>query len=85
MGFFYTGFPSRLYATEDAEMGVRMRLAGYQLGYLKEMGLPFPGNLDTAEYRKWKDECHATNLIPFRQRCSVLSSGKIPLYVPFTE
>jgi GT2 family glycosyltransferase len=75
-----------LYATEDADWGMRARLAGYNLGYLMTPGVHLGvGEHDTGEYRAFKDECHRKTLIPFQQNCRDYASGKKPIYIPFTK
>jgi GT2 family glycosyltransferase len=84
IGFFY-GYET-LYATEDADWGMRSRLAGFHMGYLQQNGIHFGvGDVDTGEYREWKTACHAKNLAPFQQRCRDYMSGKIPIFSPYYE
>lgn len=84
IGYFY-GFTD-LYGEEDSDWGMRSRLAGYQMGYLKENGVHFgTGDLDTGEYREWKTACHTKNLAPFQQRCYDYMNRKVPIFVPYSE
>ena len=81
IGFFITEYG--LYGEEDADFFFRARRVGYELGYLQEMGQPFPGDLDGVEYRQFKDQCHANNLFKFRQNCAYYMTGQKPIYIPF--
>lgn len=84
IGFFY-GYGGK-YATEDADWGMRSKLAGYHIGYLSENGVHFGvGDVDTGEYREWKTACHAKNLVPFQQRCYDYMSKKIPIFITYSE
>jgi len=84
IGFFY-GYENR-YGEEDSDWGMRSRLAGYQLGYIQQPGNHFGvGDLDTGEYRKFKDECRSKNIAKFQQRCYAYMNKQIPIYVPFNE
>ena len=73
------------YGTEDANWGMRARLAGYQLGYLVTPGVHLgTGEHDTGEYRTFKDECHRKNLAPFQQDCRDYASGKKAIYISYS-
>lgn len=87
VGFFFTDFPEKRYAHEDADMGFRARLAGFQIGYLKEMGNHFGGEKenDSGEYREMKNKCSKENLATFRKNCALYASKQKPLYIPFDE
>lgn len=82
IGFFNTEYG--LYGEEDADFFFRARVAGWDLGYLKEMGIHFGcGELDTGEYREFKDSCRGKNLVKFRQNCGDYASGRKPIYIPW--
>lgn len=82
LGFFTTEYG--LYGEEDADFFYRARLVGWDMGYIKEMGLHFGcGELDIGEYREFKDACRSKNLAKFRQNCMEYSCRKKPLYVTF--
>jgi GT2 family glycosyltransferase len=84
IGFFY-GYDA-LYATEDADWGIRSRFAGYFMGYLKENGVHFgTGDLENSAYREWKTACHAKNYAPFQQRCKDYMFKRLPVFVPYSE
>lgn len=81
IGFFTTEYG--LYGEEDADFFFRARRVGYEMGYIQEMGMPFPGDLDGAEYRAFKTECHNNNLTKFRQNCGAYACGTKPLYIHY--
>lgn len=84
IGFFNNEYG--LYGEEDADFFYRARLVGWDLGYLKEMGVHFgQGELDVGEYREFKDSCRTGNLTKFRQNCADYSARRKPLYIPFTS
>lgn len=83
IGYFY-GYEN-FYGEEDADWGFRARQVGWRLGYLEENGKHFGvAELDSGEYREFKDECRKKNLERFRQNCVDYSSGKKSVYVPFS-
>lgn len=74
------------YGEEDADYFFRARQVGWEMGYIKGMGIHFgEGELDMGEYREFKDMCRKNNILKFRQNCAGYSNGKKPLYIPFTE
>ncbi len=84
LGFFNTEYG--LYGEEDADFFFRARQAGWDLGYLKEMGVHFgQGELDVGEYRQFKDSCRTGNLSKFRQNCMDYASRRRSLYIPFSN
>ena len=81
---FYKSY--NLYGEEDSNYGMRMRVLGLKLGYIKEPGIHLgAGENDSGEYREWKTKCHNENLAQFRKDCSDYFNRKIPLYIPFKE
>lgn len=83
LGFFNTEYG--LYGEEDADIFYRARVAGWEMGYLKKMGVHFgEGELDIGEYREFKDACRNKNLEKFRQNCMNYSTGKKSLYLNFS-
>ena len=83
IGFFCTEFG--LYGEEDADFFFRARLKGYQLGYLQTMGNHFGvGELDTGEYRKFKDGCRTNNIANFQKNCHKYINGLKSVYTPFS-
>lgn len=84
LGFFNTEYG--LYGEEDADFGMRVRVAGFKLGYLLENGKHVgEGENDVGEYREFKTACHNKNLAKFRQNCSDYVSGKKSLYIKFVK
>jgi O-antigen biosynthesis protein len=84
IGYFY-GY-DHYYSCEDSDWGMRQRIAGYQMGYLKDNGVHLgEGAADTGEYREWKTACHSQTLAPFQQRCRDYMSRKISVYIPYSE
>ena len=84
IGYFTTEY--QLYGEEDANWGFRARLAGYNLGYLITPGLHFgSGELDSGEYRAFKDECRKKNIPQFQKDCYDYVNKKKSIFHPFTE
>jgi GT2 family glycosyltransferase len=84
IGYFNTEY--ELYGEDDADFFFRARVAGYQMGYIKEMGVHFgQGELDTGEYRDFKDVCRSKNLAKFIQNCRDYAGGRKANYIPFVE
>lgn len=82
LGFFNIEYG--LYGEEDADMGMRARVVGYELGYIKDNGKHLgEGENDTGEYRKFKTDSHKKNLTKFNENCRAYMSGKKPLYITF--
>lgn len=82
IGFFTTEYEK--YGEEDADWGFRARRAGFELGYIKNIGNHFGvGELDQGEYRKFKDECRSKNINKFRKNCMEYAQGKKSIYIPF--
>lgn len=82
LGFFSTEYGK--YGEEDADLGLRARVVGYKLGYIKEMGNHFGvGDLDAGEYREWKTACHNKNLTKFNANCRAYYNKQKPIYIPF--
>lgn len=82
IGFFTTEYEK--YGEEDADWGFRTRIAGYQLGYIQTPGKHFGvGELDTGEYRKFKDECRAKNIAKFQQNCRLYLQRQKSIVIPF--
>lgn len=84
IGYFITEYG--LYGEEDADFFFRARVAGWQMGYIEEMGVHFgEGALDEGEYREFKTKSHADNYQPFVKSCREYASGKRSVYIPFEE
>ena len=84
IGYFTTDMG--LYAHEDADYFFRARMVGYQLGYLKEMGIHFgEGALDIGEYREFKTKCSQDNLAKFQANCYAYMRSQKPYYIHYSE
>lgn len=84
LGFFNNEYGP--YGEEDADFGYRARVCGGQLGYIQTMGKHIgQGELDTGEYRTFKDNCRSNNLNKFRENCFHYRSGKKSCYISFDE
>jgi GT2 family glycosyltransferase len=82
LGFFNTEMG--LYGQDDSDMGMRARVAGYELGYIKENGKHLgEGENDTGEYRTFKTNSHANNMTKFNENCRLYATRKKPIYIPF--
>ena len=85
IGFFTTDYGT-LYASEDANLFYRARRAGWQMGYLPTNGIHFgEGELDTGEYRAFKDKCHKENLSKFQKDCYDYAAGRKSIYHSFED
>lgn len=84
IGYFITDYG--LYSCEDSDYFFRARLAGYKMGYLVRMGSHLgQGEVDTGEYREFKDKCHNETAPKFRQSCSEYVQGKRSIFIDFKE
>lgn len=84
IGFFTTEYG--LYGEEDADFGMRARVAGFKLGYIERMGTHLgEGEVDTGEYREFKTKQHADNLALFRRNCALYANRKKPLYINYKD
>lgn len=82
IGYFTTEFG--LYGEEDADFFFRARLVGYEMGYIRSMGIHLgQGSLDVGEYREFKNQCHANNLNKFRQNCLDYMNKKKQYFIKF--
>lgn len=83
IGFFNTEY-SIYYGIEDSDWGIRARVAGFKLGYLKEMGIHLgeDGN-DNSDYRKFKTQQHDSYVDVFRHNCTLYFNHLKPIYIPF--
>jgi glycosyltransferase involved in cell wall biosynthesis len=86
LGFFNTEYPGNKYGMEDSDFGMRARVIGYNLGYLKENGTHLgEGEFDKGEYREFKTESHNKNLKTFQENCRLYFQGKKPVYIPYKD
>lgn len=84
LGYFNTEYG--LYGEEDADFGMRVRVLGLKLGYLKEPGKHIgEGAQDTGSYREFKTASHKANLQLFNSNCGAYVSGKKNIYIPFKK
>lgn len=84
IGYFTTEYG--LYGEEDADYFFRARMAGYQMGYLKDKGLHFgEGPEDTGPYREFKTKQHADNLAKFQANCHSYMSRRKPILIPYSK
>lgn len=82
IGYFTTEYG--MYGEEDADFGMRARVAGFKLGYIERMGTHIGADEDEkSEYRKFKTKQHADNLALFRKNCALYAQRKKALYIPF--
>lgn len=74
------------YGEEDADWGMRTRVVGFKLGYIKENGKHLgEGELDVGEYRDFKTASHKRNLAKFNANCREYARRNKPLYISFDE
>lgn len=84
IGFFTTEYGK--YGEEDADFGMRARVAGFKLGYIERMGKHLGSDeSDVSEYREFKTKQHADNLALFKQNCARYVQGNKPLFIPFKD
>lgn len=84
LGFFNNKDYSKFYGIEDSDWGMRVRVLGFEMGYLKENGTHLgEGEQDKGEYRKFKDKCHQEGLAKFNQNCRDYHNKRKPIYFSF--
>lgn len=84
LGFFSLDYP--YYFNEDADYGMRARVAGYSMGYIKENGKHLgQGENDKGDYRAFKDKYVKENLGKFHENCRLYIQGKKPIYISFKD
>ncbi|MDP2685291.1 MAG: glycosyltransferase [bacterium] len=72
------------YGEEDADWGMRTRVIGFKLGYIKENGKHLgEGEHDTGKYREFKTASHTKNLVVFNANCGAYAKHKKSLYIDF--
>ena len=82
LGYFNTEYG--LYGEEDADFGMRVRVAGFKMGYLEANGTHLgEGEQDKGEYREFKTACHEKNLALFRKNCADYVHGRKSLYIKY--
>jgi GT2 family glycosyltransferase len=85
LGFFnYKDYGK--YGEEDADWGMRTRVVGFKLGYIKENGKHLgEGDQDTGAYREFKTVSHKRNLAKFNANCREYARRTKPLFISFNE
>jgi len=85
LGFFnYLDYGK--YGLEDSDMGMRVRVAGLKLGYIKEMGKHFGvGEHDQGAYRQFKTETHNKYLTKFNTNCAAYVRRQKSIYISFKD
>jgi GT2 family glycosyltransferase len=84
IGFFTTEYG--LYGEEDADFYFRARIAGWEMGYLKNNGVHFgEGSLDVGEYREFKTESHKNNLAKFQKNCYAYMGRTKPNFIEYSD
>lgn len=82
LGYFNTEYG--LYGEEDADFGMRIRVLGLKMGYVKENGKHIgEGENDVGAYREFKTAAHKANLNKFNENCGAYVQGRKSLYIPF--
>jgi len=82
IGFFNTEYG--LYGEGDADYGMRIRVAGFQMGYVEKSGIHLGvGEYDTGEYRKFKTAWFNKNLPMFKSNVNQYYSRTKAIYIPF--
>lgn len=82
LGFFTTEYGK--YGEEDADFGMRVRVAGFKLGYIERMGVHL-GDNEVGEYREFKTKQHSDNLALFKQNCARYFQRAKALYISYKD
>jgi GT2 family glycosyltransferase len=84
IGYFTTEYGK--YGEEDADFGMRARVAGFNLGYIECMGTHIGSDeKDNNPYREFKTKQHNDNLALFRQNCAMYAQRRKSLFVPYKD
>jgi len=84
LGYFNTEYG--MYGEEDADFGMRARVAGFRMGYIKENGEHLGADEeDVNEYREFKTKQHADNLALFKKNCALYAQRKKAIYIPYKD
>lgn len=84
IGFFTTEYG--MYGEEDADFGMRVRVAGFRMGYIERMGTHLGADeSEVGEYREFKTKQHADNLALFKQNCARYVQMTKPLFIPYKD
>lgn len=84
IGFFTTEYG--MYGEEDADFGMRVRVAGFRMGYIERMGTHLGADEEeVGEYREFKTKQHADNLALFKQNCARYVQKTKPLFISYKD
>jgi O-antigen biosynthesis protein len=84
IGFFNTEYNK--YGLEDSDFGIRARVAGFKLGYVKQMGIHLgEDNNEVNEYRKFKTQQHDELVGVFQKNCGLYMQKRKPIHIPFRD
>ena len=84
IGFFNTQYV--LYAHEDADYGMRARVAGFKMGYISRMGIHLGADeQEKNPYRQFKTKASQDNMALFKHNCALYVQRKKPLYIKYAE
>ena len=76
----------KFYAHEDADWGMRVRVMGLKLGYIREMGKHVgEGENDKGEYREFKNEWGKRNLSAFHKNAREYMRRERSHYIGFED
>jgi GT2 family glycosyltransferase len=80
LGYFNTEYG--IYGLEDSDWGMRVRVAGLKLGYLKEHGTHLgQGAADQGAYREFKTAEHDRYLKKFNENCANYTHKTKSIYI----
>lgn len=83
VGYFCGDY--KMYAHEDADMGMRMRTVKPMLAYLGQNGIHLGvGENDTGEYREMKNKYWDINMPIYNNNIRMYMNGTKPIYTDFT-
>jgi GT2 family glycosyltransferase len=72
------------YGLEDSDFGMRARVFGFKLGYIKRMGNHIGSDeKETSDYRKFKTTEHDSKVQEFKKNCALYYNKKLPIYVKY--
>ena len=84
LGYFNYSDYNKFYGLEDSDFGMRIRVVGFKLGYIKENGKHLgEGNNDTGAYREFKTKSHDSNIAKFNANCRAYYNRTKSLYIGF--
>ena len=84
VGYFNTEY--NRYGLEDADYGMRLRVAGFNLGYIEKMGIHIGGDeKSTDPYRQWKTQQHDSLVHKFNANCGAYVRHEKPIYLQYKD